>query len=97
VKLEPLRAEGYHYFNRFRFVFKNKTDNQLVIDWSDTYYLENGRNNGRFGWKEMTFEQLKEVKESPAITIAPGDTRTNEIFPLQLLGWRWIKFNHPFG
>jgi hypothetical protein len=88
VRLEPLRAEGYDYFNRFRFVFKNKTDNYLIVDWSDTYYLQNGRNSGHFGWKEMTFEELKEAKASPDITIAPGDTRTNEIFPLRLLGWR---------
>jgi hypothetical protein len=88
VKLEPLRAEGYNYFNRFRFVFKNKTNKDLIIDWSETYYLQNGRKNGHFGRKEMTFDELKEVNQSPDITIAPGDTRTNEIFPLQLLGWR---------
>jgi len=26
VKLEPLRAEGYNYYNQFRYTFTNKTN-----------------------------------------------------------------------
>ena len=39
--LEPLRAEGYDYYNSFRFGFTNKTDKDLVIVWSESYYLHN--------------------------------------------------------
>ena len=88
VKLEPLKAEGYNYYNRFRFQFTNKTNGDLVIDWSETFYLRNGKNYGHFGWEGLTFEQLREVKEEPKITIAAGKTDTTEIFPGKLIGWK---------
>ncbi len=40
VKLEPLRAEGYNYYNKFRYQFTNKTNGDLFIDWSETYFLQ---------------------------------------------------------
>ncbi len=70
VELEPLKAEGYDYYNRFRYQFTNKTNGDLVIDWSETFYLRNGKKYGHFGWEGLTFEQLREVKEEPKITIA---------------------------
>ena len=88
VKLEPLKAEGYNYYNRFRFQFTNKTNGDLVIDWSETFYLRNGKNYGHFGWEGLTFEQLRDVKEEPKITIAAGKTDTTEIFPGKLIGWK---------
>ena len=88
VKLEPLRAEGYNYYNRFRFSFTNKTSGDLVIDWSQTYYLQNGKRYGRFGWVGLTFEELRGLREEPDLTIAAGQSHTVELFPLRLLGWR---------
>ena len=88
VKLEPLKAEGYNYYNRFRFQITNKTNGDLVIDWSETFYLRNGKNYGHFGWEGLTFEQLRDVKEEPKITIAAGKTDTAEIFPGKLIGWK---------
>jgi hypothetical protein len=88
VKLEPLRAEGFNYYNRFRFEFINKASGELVIDWSETFYLRNGKRHGRFGWRGLTFEQLRDLKEQPYITIAPGAANETEIFPMKLIGWR---------
>ena len=88
VKLEPLKAEGYDYYNRFRYQFTNKTSGDLVIDWSETFYLRNGKKYGRFGWEGLTFEQLREVKEEPKITIAAGKTDAIELFPVKLIGWK---------
>ena len=88
VKLEPLKAEGYSYYNRFRFQFTNKTNEDLVIDWSETFYLRNGKKHGNFGWEGLTFEQLRDVKEEPKITMAAGKTDTIEIFPGKLIGWK---------
>ena len=88
VKLEPLRAEGYNYYNRFRYQFINKTNGDLIIDWSETFYLRNGKKYGHFGWEGLTFEQLREVKEEPDITIAPGKRDATEIFPVRLIGWK---------
>ena len=88
AKLEPLKAEGYNYYNRFRFQFTNKTNGDLVIDWSETFYLRNGKKHGNFGWEGLTFEQLRDVKEEPKITMAAGKTDTAEIFPGKLIGWK---------
>ena len=88
VKLEPLKAEGYDYYNRFRFQFTNKTSGDLVIDWSETFYLRNGKKYGRFGWEGLTFEQLREVQEEPEVTIAAGKTDVIELFPIKLIGWK---------
>jgi hypothetical protein len=88
VKLEPLRAKGYQFFDRFRFEFTNKTDKELVVSWSKSYYLQNGKRYGRFGWQGLTFEQLRELQVEPDIPTAPDSTDTRIIFPLQLIGWK---------
>ncbi len=88
VKLEPLKAEGYGYYNRFRYQFTNQTNGDLIIDWSETFYLRNGKKYGHFGWEGLTFEQLREVKKEPQITIPAGKGDTIEIFPLKLIGWK---------
>ena len=88
AKLEPMKAEGYNYFNRFRFEFTNKSDSELVVNWSETYYLQNGKRYGRFGWEGLTFEQLKEIQEEPDVATPPGRTESLVIFPLQLIGWK---------
>ena len=88
VGLQSLKAEGYNYYNRFRFTFLNKTDEDLIFDWSETYYLRNGKRHGRFGWEGLTIAGLKEVQEQPDLTVAGGKTIRSIIFPLKLIGWR---------
>jgi hypothetical protein len=88
VKLEPLKAEGFNYYNRFSYQFTNKTDGDLVIDWSETYYLRNGKRYGNIGWEGLSFEQLRDVQEEPEITIGPGIVDSIEIFPIKLIGWK---------
>ena len=87
AEFEPQLAEGRHFFNAFRLVIANKTDKDLVLDWSKTFYLLNGRRNGQFGWEEMTFEELRGVKSQPLVTIGPHNTLSNVVFPLKLLAW----------
>ena len=88
VMMEPLKAEGYNYYNRFRYQFTNKTNWDLIIDWSETFYLRNGKKYGHFGWEGLTFEQLREVKKEPKVTISPGKKDAVEIFPAKLIGWK---------
>jgi len=88
VKLEPLRAEGYNYYNRFRCSFTNKTSGDLVIDWSQTYYLQNGNRYGNFGWEGLTFEELRGINEEPDLSVGAGQTTTAVLFPLNLIGWK---------
>ena len=87
VKLEPLRAEGYDYYNRFRFEFTNKSNKDLTVIWSKSYFLQNTKRYGLFGWEGLTFEQLRGLQEEPDISTAPGQKETLVIFPLQLIGW----------
>ena len=88
LKLEPLKAEGYDYYNRFSYQFTNKTDGDLVIDWEQSYYLRNGKRHGNFGWEGLTFEQLRGVQDEPEITIGPGKIDKIDIYPIKLIGWR---------
>jgi len=88
VKLEPLKAEGYSYYNKFRCQFTNKTNGDLIIRWSETFYLRNGKKYGHFGWVGLTFDELRGVKEKPDITVAAGKTNEIDIFPLNLIGWK---------
>ena len=88
VKLTPLKAEGYGYYNRFSYEFTNKTSADLTIDWSETFYLRNGKRHGHFGWEGLTFEVLREVRKEPTYIVAAGQTETAEIFPVKLIGWR---------
>jgi len=88
VSLHPRLAQGYGYYNSFLFVFVNKTDQDIIIDWSETFYLRNGKRHGRFGWEGLTFKGLKEIQEQPEIKIAAGQTDRSLIFPLRLIGWR---------
>jgi hypothetical protein len=88
VKLEPLRAEGYNYYNQFRYQFTNKTNGELIIDWSETYYLQNSKRYGNFGWEGLTFEELRGLKEEPDIRVAAGQTETAVLFPAKLIGWK---------
>jgi hypothetical protein len=85
VKLEPLRAEGYNYYNQFRAEFTNKTDGDLVVDWSETYYLQNGKRYGNFGWDGMTFEELRDIKDEPDITVGAGATTPEAGFTLGVI------------
>ena len=97
--LEPLKAERYNYYNSFRFVFTNKTSQDLIIEWSDTFYLQNKRKYGLFGWEGLTFEELRGLKEEPDLAVAGGRTETTVLFPLKLIGWKEegvrIKSNKP--
>jgi len=88
LKLEPLRAEGYDYFNRFRIEFTNKSSRDLTVVWSKSYYLQNGKRYGLFGWEGLTFDQLRGLQDEPDISTAPGRKEELIIFPLKLIGWR---------
>jgi hypothetical protein len=88
VELEPHLASGKSYFDSFRYVFVNKTDQELQIDWQNTFFLKNGTRFGRWGMEGFTIEQLQEKREHPLIRVAPGSTISGIIFPLKLIAKR---------
>ena len=88
VELEPHLASGKSYFDSFRYVFVNKSDRILEIDWQNTFFLKNGVRFGRWGMEEFTVDQLEENRAHPRIAVAPGETTSGLIFPLKLIAKR---------
>ena len=86
AELVPQLKPGQSFFTTFGFTLTNKTNKELNIDWQNTYYLLDGRRNGRFLWQGVTWDGLKEMRSKPLIPVAPGDTFTNVIFPKNLVG-----------
>jgi len=83
ASLEPLLKEGQKFYDRFQFRFKNKTDGQLIIDWQNSRYLQDGRKNGPFIFKGIKAEDIENL---PSDTVAPGAELSKEIAPLRLVG-----------
>jgi ABC-type transporter lipoprotein component MlaA len=86
AELEPQLKEGQGFFSTFRFVLTNNTDQELSLDWENSYYLFNGRRNGLFLWEGVTWDSLKEIRSQPLVVVAPGSTFTKVIFPTALVG-----------
>ncbi len=86
AELEPQLKEGQGFFSTFRFVLTNNTDQELSLDWENSFYLLNGRRNGLFLWEGVTWDSLKEIRSQPLVVVAPGSTFTKVIFPTALVG-----------
>ena len=54
--IEPQPAAGRNFFNAFRFVITNKTDQPMTIDWLNTHYIHNGRRNGQFAFGPLSLK-----------------------------------------
>jgi phospholipid-binding lipoprotein MlaA len=86
AELEPQLKEGQGFFSTFRFVLTNKTNQELSLDWQNSYYLLNGQRNGLFLWQGITWDSLKQIRSQPRVLVAPGSTFTKVIFPAALVG-----------
>jgi len=86
--LEPLIKEGQKFYDRFRLRLKNKTDRPLIIDWQNSRYLQDGRENGRFVFKGVTPGNIDNL---PPDTVAPGAELAKTIAPLRLIGYERLK------
>jgi len=86
AELKPQLKEGQGFFVTFRLVVTNTTKRELNLDWENTFYLFNSRENGRFLWERVTWDGLKEIRGQPLVPVAAGETLTAVIFPKQLLG-----------
>ena len=86
VELEPQHQEGQSFFTSFRFIFTNKTNKDLHVDWENTFYLVNGRRSGRFLWEGVDWEALKKIRKQPLVPVAAGATVTAVVFPKSLAG-----------
>ena len=83
AQFEPI-SEGKNFFEGFRLSIKNKTSNDLQIDWNKTRYLYNGRDSGVFVFKGIQPKDIKNLTIPPDI-IPAGRSFSKEITPLKLL------------
>ncbi|MGD9287092.1 MAG: hypothetical protein PVG74_05715 [Desulfobacterales bacterium] len=88
MELEPHLAPGKSYFDSFRYIFWNKSNTILEIDWQNTFYLKNGVSFGRWAKDELTIEDIQEEREQPRIEVAPGNTLSGLIYPMKLIAKR---------
>jgi phospholipid-binding lipoprotein MlaA len=86
AEFEPQLKEGQGFFSAFRFVLTNKTNQELSLDWENSYYLFNGRRNSLCLWEGVTWDSLKEIRSQSLVPVAPGSTFTKVIFPAALVG-----------
>ncbi len=69
------------YFTWFQLDVKNLSDAVIEIDWNQTSYLLDGKNQGRFVWAGIEPSTVKEGT-IPNDAIEPGQTFSKEISPL---------------
>ena len=86
AEIEPLLNKDGKFYDAFQFSITNKTNEDLYIEWDNTFYLFNGKKYGRFLWKGMDWEDLKRAKKHPLVKVAAGITHTVDIFPQKLTG-----------
>jgi len=85
VSLKPLKNDN-RFFVAFQLDIKNKSDQALTLDWNQTRYLYDGRDNGVLVFRGIDPAALKEAAVPPDV-IAPGATFSREVFPAQLVAF----------
>lgn len=83
VQLEPLKYNN-PFYDSFRLTVANRADQSLTIDWIRTIYMHNGKNNGRFAFKGLDAES---IKNPPPDIIPAGGRLSKMIWPIKLIGW----------
>jgi len=81
--LTPQKQED-SFFTSFLLEIQNQSREDLAIDWNDTIYTHNGRDNGLFVFKDITPEDVK--NRSIALEIIPaGSNFSKAVAPFKLL------------
>jgi len=81
-------TEDKPYFNLFRLEIVNLSAGELIVDWNASRYLYEGRPAGRFVYRGIDREN---VKEPPPDVIAAAGRLRRDIAPLRLIAWGGYK------
>ena len=84
ASLEPLLKIEEKFFYAFRLVIDNISDRELIIDWSKTRYIYDGKNAGGFAFDGITAEN---INDPPPDILPAGAPFTKIIWPVQLIGF----------
>jgi len=85
IRFEPIKESG-NFFEFFRLTIVNKSNQNILLDWNNTLYLHQGRENGKFGFAGIDPQAVQEGTVPPD-TITPGDTLSRNIVPLKLIAF----------
>ena len=89
IVMEPLRQDN-PFYTAFRLMITNTGSTDVAVDWNRSGYLINDRAGGRLWFKGVTAQAIRE-KSVPADTVAPGDTVSRVVAPLQLVAITPLK------
>lgn len=78
ASITPIKG-SWDAYKGFNINIQNKTKNEIKIIWNESYYLENGRQNGTFMLEGMRFaERNSSIKDG---IVLPGQTVDFSIWP----------------
>ncbi len=88
AQLTPLRRDKQHFVS-FRLFIRNKTGQNLKIDWNQTRYLCDGKVYGPVVFPDIDPATIK--TSIPPATVPANGTFSKEIFPLKLVAFAPIR------
>jgi hypothetical protein len=89
VTLAPLR-QGNPFYSAFRLTVFNNGKTALDVDWNGSEYQINDMAGGALWFDGITAQAIRE-KSVPADTVAPGDTLSRVVAPIQLIAIAPLK------
>ena len=84
ARIQPLKLNNPYYVG-FQLEVIKKTAKSLSVDWNKTRYLHNGKDLGRFVFKGIDPESIKEG--IPKEMIPGSQTLSKRIYPIKALGF----------
>lgn len=91
VTMAPLR-QGNPFYTAFRLTIVNNGSTAVSVDWNGSEYRINDRPGGALWFNGITAQAIKE-KSIPVDTVAPGDSLSRVVAPLQLIAIAPLKTN----
>ena len=83
VRIEPLKG-GNDFYVKFRLDVKNKTGQEIKIDWNKTKYLLNGKSYGAFVFKGINPDDIKS-SSIPDDIVSAKSSFSKEISPFKMI------------
>ena len=84
ILIRPIKLDN-PFFVGFQLTIKNKSSSGLSINWDETHYIHNGKDQGVFVFKGIDPESV--AAGIPKETIMAGDMLSRPIYPMKKLGF----------
>jgi len=90
IEVSAIKKDFVHH-NMFMLTVSNKGRAPLSIDWNRSGWFINGKDGGKFVFKDISPADIKENKVGETI-IQPDQIEKMEIAPLKLIAWIPLKY-----